>query len=175
MRFHADKLPAGYSFGCSIRAIKKLLKTLPPEDLRGIQSVRLCVHHSRDDGIYLLDGRIELRWAVDGQGRRRIGRRGPSPASREELEQFGGMCVVERGIHYSCWANRKQLERYVLFVLLHEIGHHVFARQYRWRKRRLTPAQEEEFADAYARRYVPGESTSFDTAPRRRTMPNCGW
>ena len=156
MRFHADKLPAGYSFGCSIQAIKKLLRSLPPEDLRGIQSVRLCVHHSREDGMYISDGRIELRWAVDGLGRRRIGRRGPSPAYREEVEQFGGRCVVERGIHYSCWANPKQLERYVLFVLLHEIGHHVCFQQYLWRKRRITSAQEEEFADAYARRYDPG-------------------
>jgi hypothetical protein len=95
-----------------------------------------------------------LRSAVDSQGRRRIGRRAPSPASREELEQFGGRFIVERGIYYRCWANRKQLERYVLFVLLHEIGHHVCAKQY-CRKRRITLAQEEEFADAYARRYGP--------------------
>jgi hypothetical protein len=144
--------------------MKMLLKSLPPEDLKGIHSVRLSSQQGREDGMYLSDGRIELRSAIDALGRRRLGRRAPSPASREELEMFGGKYVVERGIHYSSWADLKQLERYVLFVLLHEVGHHVRAQQYRGGKRRLAPAQEEEFADAYARRNYTNDFTSLDAA-----------
>lgn len=155
IRYYVDKLPPGQSHACSVRKIKEVIKSLPPEDLKGIRSVRLCVHHSREDGVYLSDGRIELRWAVDAERRRRIGRRPPSPAMRAELARYGGACLVDGGIYYASWADRDQLERYVLFVLLHEIGHHVCARRHLARQRRLTAAQEEQFADAYARRYLP--------------------
>ncbi len=168
MRFRVDRLPEGYQFPCSVRELKQLIKSLPADDVRGIHSVRLSVQKSRDDGLYLSDGRVELRWAVDSRRRRRIGRRPPSPATLAEWARFGGTCMVESGIHYAFWADRKQLGRYVQFVLLHEIGHHVCARRW-WGQRFHTEQQEEEFADTYAEEYLPSE-----IAPTKITGANHG-
>ena len=166
MRFRVDRLPNGHRFPCSVRELKQLIKCLPPDDVRGIQSVRLSTHKSRDDGVYLSDGRVELRWAIDSRGRHQIGRRPPSAATLGEWSRFGGTCVVESGIHYAFWADQKQLRRYVQFVLLHEIGHHVFARR---GQRSYTKQQEEEFADNYAEQYLPAEITPNQRLHRQAT------
>ncbi len=159
MKFLIDKLTDGYRFPCKVADLKRVIKSLPPEDICGIHSIRLSGQKGRVDGMCLCDGRIELRWAVDSSGRRRVGKRPPSAATVAEWSAFGGQCVVAAGVYYGFWPDPRKLRRYVLFVLLHEIGHHTC-------DFRRTEQEAEAFADAYAEKYlsVLGENTEQSPA-----------
>jgi hypothetical protein len=149
MKFLVDKLESKYSYPCTIKEIKEFLKEIPPDDLDGIKSIRLCNQKTNNDGGYIKDGRLELIYFVDKDLKKEV-QGYMSGSVLKDTERFGGIKKNINGKEYICWSS-ENLKKYIKFVLLHEIGHHIYYKKFG----KLTGSSEEEdFCSNYANKYV---------------------
>jgi hypothetical protein len=156
-------IPPGWVYACTLEQIERQLATFPAEDLEGLHAAGLVPATRKDNntyGLYSYRSKPVIHLysgPASGTDRLRSGSRRDHAVSASRVEMgFGLRIREEEGRVYRLW-EPEDLARFMLeFVLAHEVGHHVMHRQRLQQGWKPCPATRvcEQFADAYAMRYV---------------------
>ena len=159
--FFEEPIPPGWVYPCSTVDLRRCLTRLPPRDLAGLEAVGLAAATRKDcsaNGRYFSWPRPTIRiysWpeslAFKMPPHTRQGQVEPWLAVELEF----GMRIERIGGRYHCRWHADNLRRFILeHVLLHEVGHHVSARErmLSGHGRRLRTHVSEQLAEHYAHR-----------------------
>lgn len=163
IRLFEEPIPAGWVYPCLLEDIQDRLTHLPEADLTGLWAVGLAAATRRDcwaNGRYRFSGRPTIRlYSYAATYDYRL----PPQTKRADVdaglavEREFGMGVEQVGGHYVCRWDAADLKRFTLeYVLLHEVGHHV----YHWRRKeqghefRPSRRESEQSAESYALQFA---------------------
>jgi hypothetical protein len=185
IRFFERPLPPGHVYPCTVDDLRRQLMRLPPADLQGLWAVGLvpATRKLRAYGYYWSGYRPHIHICsrpASLEFRLRSGVKFRRTHHLYHIQSFFGLRLELRG---GVWLGRWEadhLRRFILeYMLLHEVGHHVYYLGYPWHRYRHGPSElnHERFAIAYAHRQQQrlareaGSRCGLASPPRFRFIP----
>ncbi len=163
INFFEEPIPDGWVYPCSLQDIQSRLTHLPEQDLEGLWAVGLAAATRKDcwvNGRYRFSEKPIIR--LYSYPETLSYRQTPQTKQADielglAVEREFGMTVERDGSRYLCRWDLANLRNFTLeHVLLHEIGHHVYARRRKEQGYQPNSSrhEEEKWAESYALRYA---------------------
>jgi hypothetical protein len=178
-------LPPGHVYPCTVDDLRRQLARLPRADLEGLWAVGLVprTRKVRAYGYYQSGYRPHIHICSRTASLEFRLRSCKKPCWIEHLCRVELYCGLRIERANDVWLGRwdaDSLRRFILeYLLLHEIGHHVYYLRHPWRRHptNVSELNHERFANAYAHRQrlrlspIEGRRWRLASPPRYRFLP----
>ena len=162
--FYQTEVFEKWKFPTTIENVRKVVESLPTEDVEGLYSVGLvqsdrATRHR--NGVYYFQPKPDIKlytYPFDLRYKQPATVKLKHVELHQRVEIEFGMKIRLEGSRLICAWESAELERFILFhVLLHEVGHYVFHSHWELNglKRVTNRVSSEQFAEAYALRMHP--------------------